>query len=97
MPRRYSAHVRQAPSDWHLNLYNSGANSQSMSVIESSSRVQPAQSSSATRLPADFDRDLETATLRADREKPPLGARLALANAPEGGPEYFKVPKVIER
>jgi aspartyl-tRNA(Asn)/glutamyl-tRNA(Gln) amidotransferase subunit C len=39
----------------------------------------------------------ETATLRADREKPPLGARLALANAPEGGPEYFKVPKVIER
>src|ERR1700690_3749116 len=55
------------PTDWHLNLYSLGANSQSMSVIESSSRVQPAQSSSATRLPADFDRDLETAILRAQK------------------------------
>jgi aspartyl-tRNA(Asn)/glutamyl-tRNA(Gln) amidotransferase subunit C len=43
-----------------------------------------------------FDRE-ETATLRPDCEKPTLGAHLALANAPEGGPEYFKVPKVIER
>jgi aspartyl-tRNA(Asn)/glutamyl-tRNA(Gln) amidotransferase subunit C len=39
----------------------------------------------------------ETATLRADRERPTLGATVALANAPAGGPEYFKVPKVIER
>ena len=38
-----------------------------MSVIESSSRVQPAQLSSATRLPADFVRDLETAILRAQK------------------------------
>ena len=53
------------PPDWHLNLYSLGANLQSMSVIESSSRVQTAQSSSATRLPADFARDLETAILRA--------------------------------
>ena len=36
-----------------------------MHVIESSSRVQPAQSSSATRLPTDFAGDLETAILRA--------------------------------
>jgi len=36
-----------------------------MRVIESSSRVQPAQSSPATRLPTDFARDLETAILRA--------------------------------
>jgi aspartyl-tRNA(Asn)/glutamyl-tRNA(Gln) amidotransferase subunit C len=39
----------------------------------------------------------ETATLRPDREKPTLGTKLALANAPAGGSEYFKVPKVIER
>ncbi len=39
----------------------------------------------------------ETATLRPDREKPTLGTKVALANAPAGGPEYFKVPKVIER
>ena len=39
----------------------------------------------------------ETATLRADRERPPLGAEVALANAPQAGAGYFKVPKVIER
>lgn len=36
-------------------------------------------------------------TLRADRERPPLGADAALANAPLSGAGYFKVPKVIER
>jgi len=39
----------------------------------------------------------ETATLRPDREREPLGSELALANAPQPGPGYFKVPKVIER
>ena len=39
----------------------------------------------------------ETATLREDRERPPLGAELALANAPLKGSGYFKVPRVIER
>ncbi len=39
----------------------------------------------------------ETATLREDVERPPLGAALALANAPQSGGGYFKVPKVIER
>jgi len=39
----------------------------------------------------------ETATLRHDREVPPLGGEAALANAPERGAGYFKVPKVIER
>jgi aspartyl-tRNA(Asn)/glutamyl-tRNA(Gln) amidotransferase subunit C len=39
----------------------------------------------------------ETATLRADRERPPLGTEAALANAPQAGAGYFKVPKVIER
>lgn len=39
----------------------------------------------------------ETATLRADRELPPLGNDLALANAPQEGAGYFKVPRVIER
>lgn len=39
----------------------------------------------------------ETATLREDRERPPLGNTLALANAPLAGSGYFKVPKVIER
>ena len=39
----------------------------------------------------------ETATLRADVPIPPLGADLALANAPQPGAGYFKVPKVIER
>jgi len=39
----------------------------------------------------------ETATWRADRERPTLGATIALANAPQPGAGYFKVPKVIER
>lgn len=39
----------------------------------------------------------DTATWRADRERPPLGADVALANAPQSGAGYFKVPKVIER
>lgn len=39
----------------------------------------------------------ETAALREDVERPPLGADLALANAPQPGGGYFKVPKVIER
>jgi aspartyl-tRNA(Asn)/glutamyl-tRNA(Gln) amidotransferase subunit C len=39
----------------------------------------------------------ETATLREDRERPPLGTELALANAPQKGAGYFKVPRVIER
>ncbi|HUQ94397.1 MAG TPA: Asp-tRNA(Asn)/Glu-tRNA(Gln) amidotransferase subunit GatC [Bryobacteraceae bacterium] len=39
----------------------------------------------------------EAATLRPDREKPPLSNREALANAPASGNGYFKVPRVIER
>lgn len=39
----------------------------------------------------------ETATLREDRERAPLGNHDALANAPLAGAGYFKVPKVIER
>lgn len=39
----------------------------------------------------------ETATLREDRERTPLGNTAALANAPLAGDGYFKVPKVIER
>jgi aspartyl-tRNA(Asn)/glutamyl-tRNA(Gln) amidotransferase subunit C len=39
----------------------------------------------------------ETATLRADVPVLPLGNREALANAPQPGAGYFKVPKVIER
>ena len=39
----------------------------------------------------------ETATLRADRERPPLGNEAALANAPLRGAGYFKVPEVIKR
>jgi aspartyl-tRNA(Asn)/glutamyl-tRNA(Gln) amidotransferase subunit C len=39
----------------------------------------------------------ETATLRADLPVPPLGNQAALANAPQPGAGYFKVPKVIER
>jgi aspartyl-tRNA(Asn)/glutamyl-tRNA(Gln) amidotransferase subunit C len=37
------------------------------------------------------------ATLREDVPVPPLGNQPALANAPQGGGGYFKVPKVIER
>jgi len=43
-----------------------------------------------------FDAD-ETATLRADVPVTPLGNPLGLANAPQPGAGYFKVPKVIER
>jgi aspartyl-tRNA(Asn)/glutamyl-tRNA(Gln) amidotransferase subunit C len=39
----------------------------------------------------------ETATLRADIERPSLSNAEALANAPLAGQGYFKVPKVIER
>lgn len=39
----------------------------------------------------------ETATLRPDIERAPLGNESALANAPLAGSGYFKVPKVIER
>lgn len=39
----------------------------------------------------------ETGTLRVDLPVPPLGNKEALANAPQGGAGYFKVPKVIER
>jgi len=38
-----------------------------------------------------------TATLRPDTPLLPLGNREALANAPQPGAGYFKVPKVIER
>ena len=39
----------------------------------------------------------ETATLRHDEERTPLGNEAALANAPAAGAGYFKVPRVIER
>jgi aspartyl-tRNA(Asn)/glutamyl-tRNA(Gln) amidotransferase subunit C len=39
----------------------------------------------------------ETATLRPDRERPGLGSKRALANAPLAGSDYFKVPEVIKR
>jgi len=39
----------------------------------------------------------DSATWREDCERPPLGTEVALANAPQSGAGYFKVPKVIER
>ena len=39
----------------------------------------------------------ETATLRADVPAAPLGNQAALANAPQPGAGYFKVPQIIER
>jgi aspartyl-tRNA(Asn)/glutamyl-tRNA(Gln) amidotransferase subunit C len=38
-----------------------------------------------------------TSTWREDRERTVLGTDTALANAPQPGAGYFKVPKVIER
>lgn len=38
-----------------------------------------------------------TATLRADIPEPPLGNQTGLANAPQPGSGYFKVPRVIDR
>jgi len=35
--------------------------------------------------------------LREDIPQTPLGSDAALANAPQRGPGYFKVPKVVER
>jgi aspartyl-tRNA(Asn)/glutamyl-tRNA(Gln) amidotransferase subunit C len=43
-----------------------------------------------------FDAE-ETATLREDLPVPPLGNQAGLANAPQPGAGYFKVPLVIER
>jgi aspartyl-tRNA(Asn)/glutamyl-tRNA(Gln) amidotransferase subunit C len=39
----------------------------------------------------------ETATLRPDVERAPLGNELAVTNAPVSAAGYFKVPLVIER
>ena len=39
----------------------------------------------------------DEAALRADVPVPPLGNAAALANAPQPGAGYFKVPKVIDR
>ena len=39
----------------------------------------------------------DTATLRADIERPTLDNEVALQNAPVSGEGYFKVPRVIER
>ena len=39
----------------------------------------------------------ETATLRPDVERAPLGSGLAVANAPVTSGGYFKVPRVIQR
>jgi aspartyl-tRNA(Asn)/glutamyl-tRNA(Gln) amidotransferase subunit C len=39
----------------------------------------------------------DTATLRADVERPSLTNAEALANAPVSGAGYYKVPRVIER
>jgi aspartyl-tRNA(Asn)/glutamyl-tRNA(Gln) amidotransferase subunit C len=39
----------------------------------------------------------EADVLRDDVTIPPVGNELALANAPQPGAGYFKVPKVIER
>ena len=39
----------------------------------------------------------ETATLRPDTERAPLGNAAALGNAPLAANGFFKVPKVIER
>lgn len=43
-----------------------------------------------------FDAE-ETATLREDEERAPLGTDIALKNAAVSGSGYFKVPRVIER
>ena len=43
-----------------------------------------------------FETD-ETATLRPDVERAPLGSDLAVASAPVTSGGFFKVPKVIER
>ncbi len=39
----------------------------------------------------------DNASWRADVERTPLGTDVALANAPQAGDGYFKVPKVIDR
>ena len=39
----------------------------------------------------------ETATLRPDVERAPLGTEAALANAPLKGAGCFKIPRVIDR
>lgn len=43
-----------------------------------------------------YDAD-DTATLRPDVERAPLGSDLAVANAPVTSGGYYKVPRVIER
>jgi aspartyl-tRNA(Asn)/glutamyl-tRNA(Gln) amidotransferase subunit C len=40
---------------------------------------------------------VDGATLRADVPAPPLDNQTALANAPQSGAGYYKVPKIIER
>lgn len=66
-------------------------------ILEHVDRLNEIDTSNAEPMAQVLFDAAETATLRADRPAPPLGNQAGLANAPQPGAGYFKVPKVIER
>ena len=66
-------------------------------ILEHFDRLNQADTSDVEPMAQVLYEAEETATLRADVPAAPLGNQAALANAPQPGAGYFKVPKVIER
>jgi aspartyl-tRNA(Asn)/glutamyl-tRNA(Gln) amidotransferase subunit C len=66
-------------------------------ILEHISKLNELDTGSAAPMAQVLYEAEETATLRADVPVPPIGNQAALANAPDSGAGYFKVPQVIER
>jgi aspartyl-tRNA(Asn)/glutamyl-tRNA(Gln) amidotransferase subunit C len=65
-------------------------------ILEQMDRLAEIDTEGVAPMAQVFETD-NTATLRPDVERAPLGSELAVANAPVTSGGFFKVPKVIER
>ena len=66
-------------------------------ILEHMDRLNEVDTSGVEPMAQVLFQAAETATLRADVPQPPLSNQAALANAPQPGAGYFKVPQIIER
>ena len=66
-------------------------------ILEHAARLSKVDTANVEPMAQVLYNAAETATLRPDVPALPLGNAAALANAPQPGGGYFKVPKVIER
>jgi len=66
-------------------------------ILEHVAKLNELDTSAVEPMAQVLYQDEENATLRPDRERPPLGSQAALAGAPLAAGGYFKVPLVIER